>query len=57
MREKMAAIESQIEVFVSALNEQLSTRIPRPERQKMSALIPVINLSASSAKTRSGRER
>jgi MerR family transcriptional regulator, heat shock protein HspR len=57
MREKMAAIEHQIEEFVSTLNEQLSTRIPPPERQKMSALIPVINLAATSAKTKSGRER
>jgi MerR family transcriptional regulator/heat shock protein HspR len=57
MREKMAAIEHQVEEFVSTLNEQLSTRIPPLERQKMSALIPVINLSRSSAKPKPARER
>src|ERR1017187_6472728 len=34
MRERMAAIEHQIEQFVSTLNEQLATRMPPPGRER-----------------------
>ena len=43
MRERMAAIEQQIEEFVSTLNEQLATRMPPPGRERMKSLIPVID--------------
>jgi MerR family transcriptional regulator/heat shock protein HspR len=45
MREKMAAMQRQIEEFVASLNEQLTSHGAPPEREKMSALIPVISLS------------
>jgi MerR family transcriptional regulator/heat shock protein HspR len=44
MREKMAAMQHQIEEFVSTLNEQLVSHASPPERERMSALIPVINV-------------
>lgn len=44
MREKMAAMQTQIEEFVQSLNEELAARIQRPERQEKNTLIPVINL-------------
>ncbi len=44
MREKMAAMQRQIEEFVSQLNSELSRRaIPR-EAQEQRSLIPVIHL-------------
>jgi MerR family transcriptional regulator, heat shock protein HspR len=46
MREKMSAMQHQIEEFVSTLNEQLTSHAMPPERERMSALIPVINLAA-----------
>jgi MerR family transcriptional regulator/heat shock protein HspR len=45
MRERMAAIEHQIEQFVSTLNEQLATRMPPPGRERMKSLIPVIDVA------------
>src|ERR1700690_4364846 len=45
MRERMAAIEGQIEQFVSTLNEQLATRMPPPGRERMKSLIPVIDVA------------
>jgi MerR family transcriptional regulator, heat shock protein HspR len=50
MRERMAAIEHQIEEFVSTLNEQLVTRMPPPSRERMKSLIPVIDASPAPAK-------
>lgn len=44
MREKMGAMQRQIEEFVATLNEQFAAQ-PRPSgRPRISALIPVINL-------------
>ena len=51
MREKMAAIEYQIEEFVASLNEQLATRMTPPSREKMKSLIPVIDVSPVPTKT------
>jgi MerR family transcriptional regulator/heat shock protein HspR len=50
MRERMAAIERQIEEFVSTLNEQLATRLPPPSRERMKSLIPVIDASPAPTK-------
>jgi MerR family transcriptional regulator, heat shock protein HspR len=50
MRERMAAIEGQIEQFVSTLNEQLATRMPPPGRERMKSLIPVIDVAPVPAK-------
>jgi MerR family transcriptional regulator/heat shock protein HspR len=54
MRERMAAIEHQIEEFVSTLNEQLANRMPPPTRERMKSLIPVIDVSP--APTRPARK-
>jgi MerR family transcriptional regulator, heat shock protein HspR len=45
MREKMAAMQQQIEEFVSTLNHELATRARTPADQKRS-LIPVIQMNA-----------
>ena len=50
MREKMAAIELQVEQFVSTLNEQLASRMPPPGRERMKSLIPVIDVSPGPAR-------
>ena len=50
MRERMAAIEHQIETFVSTLNEQLANRMPPPGRERMKSLIPVIDVSPAPTK-------
>ncbi len=50
MRERMAAIERQVEEFVATLNEQLATRMPPPGREKMKSLIPVIDVSPTPSK-------
>jgi MerR family transcriptional regulator/heat shock protein HspR len=58
MREKMAAMQRQIEEFVSTLNEQLAAQSVPAARQKISALIPVINLPPSaSGRQKPNRER
>lgn len=46
MREKMAAMQEQIEAFVRTLNEELSLRMPRTEQRQSASLIPVIDLPA-----------
>jgi MerR family transcriptional regulator/heat shock protein HspR len=44
MREKMAAMQLQVEEFIRTLNEQLSVRIPEPSREEHNSLIPVVTL-------------
>ncbi len=44
MREKMEAMQKQIEQFIQSLNEELATRIPKPVTQEKNSLIPVITL-------------
>ncbi len=57
MREKMAAMQRQIEEFVSTLNEQLSSRPGRAANEKMGALIPVINFPPPAPRPKPARER
>ena len=45
MREKMEAMQQQIEQFVSTLNEELASHVRKPMHDDMRSLIPVINLS------------
>jgi MerR family transcriptional regulator/heat shock protein HspR len=52
MREKMAAMQRQIEEFVKTLNEELVLHVPAADRQESNSLIPVINLTPLS---RAGR--
>lgn len=44
MREKMLAMQSQIEEFVRTLNQELAIHIPQPEAEERNSLIPVITL-------------
>lgn len=50
MREKMEAIERQIEEFVRNLNEELALHLQPPEPQPKHTLIPVIELPKVSPK-------
>ena len=45
MREKMEAMQQQIEQFVSTLNEELASHVRKPMHDDMLSLVPVINLS------------
>ncbi len=51
MREKMAAIERQVEEFVATLNEQLATRMPPPSRERIRSLIPVADIAPAAGKS------
>ena len=44
MREKMAAMQDQVENFIRTLNEELALHIPPPEAAEHNSLIPVITL-------------
>jgi len=44
MREKMEAIERQIEEFVETLNQELAVRLQAPQPQPRNTLIPVVEL-------------
>ncbi len=46
MREKMEAMQKQIEEFVSTLNQELASRVTRPEPKMESSLIPVVEVPA-----------
>jgi MerR family transcriptional regulator/heat shock protein HspR len=46
MREKMAAMQRQVEEFVKTLNEELAVHIPAPGKEEHNSLIPVITLPA-----------
>ena len=47
MREKMAAMQQQIEEFVSSLNQELAARARRPMQDDKHSLIPVIRTDAA----------
>ena len=46
MREKMAAMQQQIEEFVSTLNQELATRARTPGAEQRHSLIPVIQMKS-----------
>ena len=52
MREKMSAMQRQIEDFVSQLNAELSRRVVPPEAQDQRSLIPVIELKTATIRTK-----
>ena len=55
MREKMAAMQRQIEQFVRTLNEELAIHVPTFEPPEHTSLIPVITLP-SAAPARGNRK-
>ena len=50
MREKMEAMQQQIEQFVATLNEELASHVRKPTHADMRSLVPVINLMPMIAK-------
>ena len=56
MREKMAAMQEQIEEFVATLNEELRTR-GRVEREPVNSLVPVVTLPSARAENAARRKR
>jgi MerR family transcriptional regulator/heat shock protein HspR len=44
MREKMSAMQRQVEEFIRSLNDELALRIPQPRTEEHNSLIPVITL-------------
>ncbi|MEN6537052.1 MAG: MerR family transcriptional regulator, partial [Bryobacteraceae bacterium] len=59
MREKMAAMQREIEEFVSTLNREMATRFRQPEPAEQTSLIPVVNIPSvegkANAKSRNRR--
>src|ERR1700758_4716194 len=45
MREKMAAMQRQIETFVATLNQELAQRVGKPAEEAKHSLIPVITMT------------
>jgi len=57
MREKMAAMQQQIEEFVSGLNHELATRARTPLADQKRSLIPMLRMSAIVTRPAEGAER
>ncbi|MDQ2946674.1 MAG: helix-turn-helix transcriptional regulator [Acidobacteriota bacterium] len=49
MREKMEAMQDQIEQFVSTLNQELASRARRPAQDERRSLIPVIHVTPAAS--------
>jgi MerR family transcriptional regulator, heat shock protein HspR len=47
MREKMGAMQTQIEEFVATLNREMAARFNVPEARQRTSLIPVVRLPAT----------
>ncbi len=45
MREKMGAMQRQMQEFILMLNEEIAAHLPPPQREKRNSLIPVINVA------------
>jgi MerR family transcriptional regulator/heat shock protein HspR len=57
MREKMAAMQQQIEEFVSTLNQELATRARTPVADQKRSLIPVIQMNSVVPRPAEGTQR
>jgi MerR family transcriptional regulator, heat shock protein HspR len=55
MREKMAAMQGQMEEFVATLNQELATRARRPAEQSTHSLIPVLHVTSPVRSEDAGR--
>ncbi len=51
MREKMQAMQRQMEEFVRSLSEELAARLRQWPQEPKASLIPVVNLSPAAART------
>ncbi len=47
MREKMAAMQSEIEEFIRTLNDELALRLPQSEPRQNKSLIPVVSVPSA----------
>jgi MerR family transcriptional regulator, heat shock protein HspR len=60
MREKMEAMQKQVEEFIATLNDEIRSHIPQPEPPARNSLIPVITLPSvpprSQKRAGAGRE-
>ncbi len=56
MREKMEAMQAQIEEFIRTLNEELAVRLPQAAPRVANTLIPVISVP-SAAQTRAATKK
>ena len=60
MREKMAAMQTQIEEFVATLNREMATRLRPMEQRGQTSLVPVVRLATTpppkAARRKSPRE-
>jgi MerR family transcriptional regulator/heat shock protein HspR len=57
MREKMAAMQRQIEEFVAQLNTEISQRVAPHEHESTRSLIPVIEVSTAAPASDRGNSR
>lgn len=57
MREKMSAMQKQIEEFVATLNREMVTRFQAPVQEDNTSLIPVIHLTPLVAESPSRRRK
>ena len=57
MREKMAAMQRQIEEFVTTLNQELALRARRSAEEPKRSLIPVIQMTSQQPKNQRTKER
>ncbi len=59
MREKMAAMQREIEEFVATLNHEMATRFRQPQPPEQTSLIPVVDIppveGKANAKSRNKR--
>jgi MerR family transcriptional regulator, heat shock protein HspR len=49
MREKMAAMQRQIETFVATLNQELAQRAGKPSEEARHSLIPVVHMASAAS--------
>ncbi len=57
MREKMEAMQKQIEEFVASLNQELANRAARPQQKPESSLVPVVEVPAPVARKSTRKRR
>jgi MerR family transcriptional regulator, heat shock protein HspR len=57
MREKMSAMQRQIEEFVDQLNNEISRRAPHSEPEETTSLIPVIKVSTATVRVDGGKRK
>lgn len=57
MREKMSAMQRQIEEFVEQLNTEISRRAPKGAPEEPTSLIPVIEVGTPAARNEPGKRR